>query len=49
MLYTSSGEAWEISQFWQNLHWKLQPTVAIEKEAVAGRTWKNGFFSIGSK
>jgi len=23
---------WEICQFWQKPHWKLQPIVAIEKE-----------------
>jgi len=28
---------------------KVTPAVAREKEFVAGRRWKKGFFSIGSK
>ena len=46
---TCSGRTWAISQFWQNLHSILQPGVARKSEAVPGRTWLSGFFSIGSR
>src|SRR5436305_1995521 len=54
----TSGVAWSarvstsrdllMSQFWQNLHAKLQPAVPKERTAVPGRKWLSGFFSIGS-
>ena len=37
-----------MSEFWQKLQVKLQPTVAMEKLSVPGRKWKSGFFSMGS-
>ena len=37
-----------MSQFWQHLHSRLQPAVAMEKARLPGRKWKNGFFSMGS-
>src|SRR5262245_16038765 len=53
-----SGVAWsasvsvsrdlEISQFWQNLHARLQPAVPNESTAEPGRKWLSGFFSTGS-
>jgi hypothetical protein len=42
------GDAWDICQFWQNLHLRLQPALAIERLKLLGITWKNGFFSMGS-
>src|SRR5271165_5046677 len=44
----SSGLACEISQFWQNLQFTLQPAVATENATFPGRKWKKGFFSMGS-
>ena len=44
----SSGRAWEICQFWQNLQRSGHPTVPSEYAALPGRKWKKGFFSIGS-
>ena len=44
----SSGNALAISQFWQCLQLRLQPTVPIDKDIEPGRKWYNGFFSIGS-
>ena len=38
----------EMSQFWQNLHARLQPAVPNESTALPGRKWLSGFFSIGS-
>src|SRR4051812_46533494 len=38
----------EMSQFWQNLHARLQPAVPKEKTALPGRKWLSGFFSMGS-
>src|SRR5690349_1014299 len=38
----------EMSQFWQNLHARLQPAVPNENTAVPGRKWLSGFFSMGS-
>src|SRR5215210_659284 len=38
----------EMSQFWQNLHARLQPAVPKESTAEPGRKWLRGFFSIGS-
>jgi len=35
----SRAESWEICQFWQKEHLKLQPMTATEKEAVPGRKW----------
>jgi hypothetical protein len=37
-----------MSQFWQNLHVKLQPAVPKDNTAEPGRKWLSGFFSIGS-
>ena len=37
-----------MSQFWQNLHVRLQPAVPNERTGVPGRKWFKGFFSIGS-
>ena len=48
VVWTSQGKACEISQFWQNRQRMLQPGVAREKAVRPGRTWKNGFFSMGS-
>ena len=33
----SSGRDCEMSQFWQNLQFTLQPAVAMEKAVVPGR------------
>ena len=54
----ASGLAWsarvfisrdfEMSQFWQNLHVRLQPAVPNESTGVPGKKWFSGFFSIGS-
>jgi len=44
-----SGLACDISQFWQFLQCKLQPTVAIESILEPGKKWNKGFFSIGSR
>src|SRR5262245_14606268 len=38
----------EMSQFWQNLHDRLQPAVPNDRTGVPGRKWFSGFFSIGS-
>jgi len=38
----------EMSQFWQNLHARLQPAVPKERTGVPGRKWARGFFSMGS-
>ena len=38
----------EMSQFWQNLHARLQPAVPNESTAEPGWKWLSGFFSIGS-
>ena len=38
----------EMSQFWQNLHARLQPAVPKERIALPGRKWLSGFFSTGS-
>ena len=38
----------DMSQFWQNLHARLQPAVPKESTGVPGRKWFRGFFSIGS-
>jgi hypothetical protein len=35
----SSGEDWEICQFWQKRHVMLQPTVERERAVVPGRKW----------
>src|SRR6476659_6349691 len=53
-----SGAAWsasvstsfdfEMSQFWQNRHARLQPAVPNESTDDPGRKWFSGFFSIGS-
>ena len=38
----------ELSQFWQNLHARLQPAVPNDSTADPGRKWLSGFFSMGS-
>ena len=38
----------EMSQFWQNLHVRLQPAVPKDSTDDPGRKWFRGFFSIGS-
>ena len=38
----------EMSQFWQNLHARLQPAVPNDRMALPGRKWNSGFFSTGS-
>ena len=43
-----SAGIWLMSEFWQKLQEKLQPTVAREKVRVPGRKWNSGFFSMGS-
>ena len=53
-----SGVAWsisvsisrdlEMSQFWQNLHARLQPAVPKENALEPGKNWLSGFFSTGS-
>ena len=48
MARNCSGRACEISQFWQNLQFTLQPPVAMENAIAPGRKWKKGFFSMGS-
>ena len=37
-----------MSQFWQNLHARLQPAVPKDSMGVPGKKWFRGFFSIGS-
>ena len=44
----SPGLACDISQFWQCLQERLQPTVPMDNAPVPGKKWYNGFFSIGS-
>jgi len=54
----ASGLAWSISrsmrvlllmsQFWQNLHARLQPAVPKENTDEPGWKWFRGFFSMGS-
>ncbi len=44
----SHSRDFEMSQFWQKLHARLQPAVPKESTAVPGRKWSRGFFSIGS-
>src|SRR5438045_5712769 len=38
----------EMSQFWQKRHARLQPAVPKLKIADPGRKWFSGFFSTGS-
>src|SRR5437868_1195089 len=38
----------EMSQFWQNLHARLQPAVPNDSTLDPGWKWLSGFFSIGS-
>jgi hypothetical protein len=38
----------EMSQFWQNLHARLQPAVPKLNTLLPGKKWLRGFFSIGS-
>src|SRR6201995_5369745 len=38
----------EMSQFWQNLHARLQPAVPNDSTAEPGKKWLSGFFSTGS-
>ena len=44
----SISRDFEMSQFWQNLHARLQPAVPNESTGVPGRKWFSGFFSMGS-
>ena len=44
----SISRDFEMSQFWQNRHARLQPAVPNESTAVPGRKWFSGFFSMGS-
>jgi hypothetical protein len=54
----SSGDAWsasvsisrdfEMSQFWQNRHARLQPAVPKDRTDDPGKKWLSGFFSMGS-
>ena len=44
----SNSRDFEISQFWQNLHARLQPAVPKDNTGVPGRKWFSGFFSMGS-
>ena len=44
----SISRDFEMSQFWQNRHARLQPAVPNERTDVPGRKWFSGFFSIGS-
>ena len=37
-----------MSQFWQNLHARLQPAVPKDNTLDPGKKWFSGFFSIGS-
>jgi hypothetical protein len=44
----SISRDFEMSQFWQNLHERLQPAVPNDSTADPGWKWFSGFFSIGS-
>ena len=44
----SISRDFEMSQFWQNLHARLQPAVPNDSTGVPGMKWLSGFFSIGS-
>src|SRR5512141_464569 len=44
----SISRDFEMSQFWQNLHARLQPAVPNDSTLEPGRKWFSGFFSIGS-
>src|SRR5678816_2990331 len=44
----SISRDFEMSQFWQNLHARLQPAVPNDSTLVPGWKWLSGFFSIGS-
>ena len=44
----SISRLFEMSQFWQNLHARLQPAVPNENTLLPGWKWFSGFFSIGS-
>ena len=44
----SISRDFEMSQFWQNRHDRLQPAVPNDRTEVPGRKWFSGFFSIGS-
>ena len=37
-----------MSQFWQNLHARLQPAVPKLNTLLPGWKWFSGFFSMGS-
>src|SRR5437764_893195 len=47
-LSVSISRDFEISQFWQNRHARLQPAVPKDSTGVPGRKWLSGFFSTGS-
>ncbi|MDZ7636377.1 MAG: hypothetical protein U5L72_18895 [Bacteroidales bacterium] len=42
-----SGEVCEMVQFWQLRHARLQPAVAMEKDADPGRKWIKRFLLDG--
>src|SRR5262245_32305860 len=44
----SISRDFEMSQFWQNLHARLQPAVPKDSTGEPGRKWLRGFFSTGS-
>ncbi len=44
----SMSRDFEMSQFWQNLHVRLQPAVPKDSTDDPGRKWFRGFFSMGS-
>src|SRR5919204_6220789 len=44
----SSSRDFEMSQFWQKRHARLQPAVPNERTDEPGRKWLSGFFSMGS-
>ena len=44
----SVSRDFEMSQFWQKRHARLQPAVPNDRTDDPGRKWLSGFFSIGS-
>src|SRR4029453_4781499 len=44
----SISRDFDMSQFWQNRHARLQPAVPNDSTGVPGRKWLSGFFSMGS-
>jgi hypothetical protein len=39
---------WDMLQFWQKSHVRLQPAGPVERISVPGMKWYRGFFSMGS-